>query len=146
MGKRLLAALAATLMIACGYLAVGLQPAGADDQSDAMTFLTLLNQVRGSKGLRALNVDPRLVSIAQGWSNKMAADHGISHNPNLATQAPAGWQVVGENVGMGGSVQTLHDAFVASPHHYENMIEPRYNAVGIAVTRGDNNTIYVTVD
>src|SRR5581483_7784867 len=146
MGKRLLSAAIAAVAVICG--AIGLvtpNVARADDQGDVTQFLSLLNQVRSSVGVRPLSVDPRLVSIAQNWSNKMAADQNISHNPNLDAQVPAGWSVIGENVGMGGDVDAIHNAFVASPHHYENMVEPRYNAVGIAVTRS-NGIIYVTVD
>ncbi|MDQ1396300.1 MAG: hypothetical protein QOG64_1559 [Acidimicrobiaceae bacterium] len=146
MGKRFLSAVAAAVLVICGFLAlVSPKPATADSQSDAVAFLAALNQVRTSVGVRPLNVDPRLVTMAQGWSDRMAAAGTISHNPNLAAQGPAGWQLLGENVGMGPDVSSIHDAFVHSPHHYDNMIEPRYNAVGIAVTRA-NNAIFVTVD
>ena len=146
MGKRLFAAVGAAVIMICGFIGLATpNVASADNQADVTQFLALLNQVRSSVGVRALSVDPRLVSMAQGWSNQMAAAHGISHNPNLATQVPPGWSVVGENVGMGGDVTAIHNAFVASPHHYENMVDGRYNAVGIAITRADG-IIYVTVD
>ena len=37
-------------------------------------------------------------------------------------------------VGYGPGVQIVHNAFVASPHHYENLVEPSYNLIGIGVT------------
>src|SRR3954451_183606 len=146
MGKRLFSAVGAAVIMICGFIGlVTPNVANADDQGDVTQFLSLLNQVRSSVGVRPLSVDPRLVSMAQAWSNQMATAHGISPNPNLASQSPSGWSVIGENVGMGADFTAIHNAFVASPHHYENMVEPRYNAVGIAVTRADG-IIYVTVD
>src|SRR5207302_1519872 len=109
-------------------------------------FLSLLNGLRASVGVAPVGVDPRLVSVAQGWSDHMASTQTLEHNPNLVAQAPGGWDLLGENVGYGPTVQGLHDAFVNSPHHYENMVEPTYNAVGIAVTHSADGTIWVTVD
>ena len=43
-------------------------------------------------------------------------------------------------------VLSLHNAFVASPHHYQNMVDPLFTQVGIGVVYGADNTIFVTVD
>jgi len=118
---------------------------GADPAADSSQFVSLLNQLRASKGLGPLSVDPALNGIASGWSDHMAAAGTISHNPNLASQAPSNWQTLGENVGMGPSVQSIHDAFVASPHHYENLVNSTYAYIGVAVTVS-NGTIFVTED
>jgi hypothetical protein len=120
-------------------------PAGASAAGDASQFLALTNQVRAQKGLPALTVDGSLVSMAQGWSNKMAAAGTISHNPNLSTQAPSNWQRLGENVGMGPSVGSIQQAFLNSPHHYANIVNGEFRHVGIAVAYS-GNTIFVTVD
>ena len=119
--------------------------AGADAATEASRFVSLLNQLRASKGLAPLAVDPALTAMAANWSDHMAAAGGISHNPNLANLAPSNWQTLGENVGMGPTVQSIHDAFVASPHHYENLVNASYGYVGIAVT-DSNGTIFVTED
>jgi hypothetical protein len=147
--KRMLAVVGTSVLVLLGT--VGLAgPMGAaahaDTASEAAQFLSLLNGLRAQQGVGPLGVDTRLVSVAQGWSDHMAGDHTLEHNPNLAAQAPGGWSLLGENVGYGPTVQGLHDAFVNSPHHYENMIEPSYNAVGIAVSHTSDGLIWVTVD
>jgi hypothetical protein len=120
--------------------------ARADTGSDEARFLSLTNSLRSSKGLAPLAIDGTLVSVARSWSGKMAAAGTISHNPSLASQLPSGWQKGGENVGKGGNVDALQQAFVNSPPHYQNLVDPAFNYVGIGVVYGSGNMIYVTVD
>jgi hypothetical protein len=75
----------------------------------------------------------------------MAAAGAISHNMNLPNQVSGPWTKLGENVGTGWTVQSIQDAFVASPHHYENLVDPVFNYVGIGVV-DSGGKIYVTVD
>jgi uncharacterized protein YkwD len=76
----------------------------------------------------------------------MATTKGLAHNPDLATELPAGvWQRLGENVGVGATVAAIHDAFLHSPHHYENIVDPRWDQVGIGVMVR-NRVIWVTVN
>jgi hypothetical protein len=119
-------------------------PASAEPVANEAQFLVLLNNTRVSKGLAPLLPDAQLQTIARQWSAKMLQDGGLSHNPNLPNQV-TNWKMIGENVGVGSAVQQLHDAFVASPHHYENIVEPAFNFVGIGVVEG-NGQIWVTFD
>jgi hypothetical protein len=114
------------------------------DSAEA-AFFADLNSLRASQGLSALIVDTRLVTIARAWSVQMAAAGAISHNPNLTALAPASWQALGENVGVGPTEPSLNSAFINSPHHYANMVDPSYNTVGIGVVMA-GTSIYVTVD
>src|SRR5687767_3252042 len=117
--------------------------AHADAVSDEQEFVSRLNQLRASKGLGALVVDARLTDMARAWSASMAGTNRLQHNPNLTTQAPGDWQKIGENVGYGGAVGPVHDAFVASPDHYRNLVDSAYNAVGIGVV-WSGNRLWVT--
>ena len=54
------------------------------------------------------------------------------------------WQLIGENIGTGFAVQSLHDSFMASGGHRANILG-NYNRVGIGVvTQGER--IWVTFD
>ncbi|HSH58077.1 MAG TPA: CAP domain-containing protein, partial [Acidimicrobiales bacterium] len=119
------------------------EPAFADTGSDEASFVAKLNGLRASKGLRQLGVHGGLTSMARGWSSQMASRGTISHNPNLAAQAPSNWVRVGENVGMGPSVDSLHNAFVNSPSHYANMVNGYYDSVGVGIVQS-GSTIFVT--
>ena len=109
--------------------------------ADEAQFVADINQVRAGAGAAALSVDGRLAAEARGWAATMAST-GLHHNPNMAADAPPGWTVLGENVGTGGSVAAIEDAFVNSPHHYENMVDGRFNAVGVGVV-SDGTALWV---
>ena len=53
------------------------------------------------------------------------------------------WQKLGENVGMGGTVETLHLAFVNSPHHYDNLVDPAFTSIGVGVVRSSGGILFV---
>jgi hypothetical protein len=117
--------------------------ASADPASDEVNFFSRLNAVRTSRGLRPLVLTGQLSGMARGWSGRMASRGGISHNPNLAAQGPPGWTRLGENVGMGPSVDEIHDALVASPSHYANIVSVHYDSVGVGVVQS-GSTKFVT--
>ncbi len=45
---------------------------------------------------------------------------------------------------MGGTVDSLFDAFVASPGHYANLVDPQYTRVGVCVGRDANGKLFTT--
>ncbi len=131
------------LLLALGTSAL-LFPAAAqaDTVSDEAAFVAKINDLRASKGLPALQVNAQLVAKARAWSAGMAAAGRIWHS-TLSDGITEDWKKLGENVGMGGSVDGLHTAFVNSPHHYENLVDPSFGYVGIGIVM-NGNTIYVT--
>lgn len=136
----------ATVLMTLAALMLLADTAVADTGGDEMAFVHRLNELRASRGAGPLGVRPDLVGVARGWSGAMAGAGGISHNPALGAQAPADWARLGENVGVGHDVQGLHDAFVASPSHYKNMVDPQFHLVGVGVTRGADGRMFVTVN
>jgi hypothetical protein len=132
--RKIAAGLVVMLMSLLGFATLA-TPANADtiDATAEAQFVTLINVLRASKGLGTLSVDSNLTSVARGWSQQMASVGTISHNANFPNQVTSDWQMLGENVGQGYSVQSLFDAFVASPHHYENLVEPAYTRIGVGV-------------
>jgi uncharacterized protein YkwD len=130
MKKLLLGAVAA-------LVAIGLLPttaAWADRDSDETSFVTQINALRTAQGVAALRVDAGLTAKARAWAQTMGDKKTIWHS-QLADGITADWQKLGENVGMGGSVDGLHIAFVNSPHHYENLIDPAFDSIGVGVVR-----------
>ena len=105
-------------------------------------FLSRINGLRSSKGLGGLTVDAELTGVARRWAANMARAGGISHNPSLASQVTENWVKLGENVGMGPDVDSLFTAFVQSPHHYANLVDPAFTRVGVGVVLTADGTIY----
>jgi uncharacterized protein YkwD len=108
-------------------------------------LLSLTNSARTRAGLPALASSSTLVSIARGWSAKMAAAHRLSHNPSLASSV-SGWYSLGENVAQAGSAAQAQSLFMGSSEHRANILEPLYNRVGIGVVRASDGTLWFTVD
>jgi uncharacterized protein YkwD len=122
------------------YLGV---PAAADNSHEAcIRYKT--NQERTSRGIPALRDDPRIDTVARRHSQRLARDETVYHNPNLASEIPP-YEYAGENVGMSDTCQSVHDAFLGSPGHKENMLDRDYQYVGVGVTERDD-TVYVVVD
>ena len=133
----------AAMAAAVVTVAVGVLPAQAD-AGDAARLLALTNQVRASQGLPALSTDSQLTSVAQAWAAELASRGVISHNPSVRSQV-VGWKVLGENVGVGGTVDAVHAGFVASPTHYANLVDSAYTKVGFGIVRPDARIFVVEV-
>lgn len=105
--------------------------------SPAGDLATATNTARVSAGLPALTENAQLDAVAQAWANKLAAAGVLSHNPAVRTQV-TNWTVLGENVGMAGDVPTVQNAFMHSPEHKANILDPRYTQMGV----GSATSIY----
>jgi len=103
-------------------------------------LLSAANQERAALGLSQLHRDPQLALAAVGHAREMAAHAGISHQfPGeaelSARAAGAGvhFSVVSENVAEAPSAVKIHDMWMHSPHHRDNLLDPAIDAAGISV-------------
>jgi Cysteine-rich secretory protein family len=126
--------------------------AHADTISDEAQFVKRINEARVAGGLKELAVHVALVDAGRGWATKMrdtsvaagVDDCLISHNPNLRTAVNAPWRKLGENVGCGDTdADALHEAFMNSPKHRENIMDPTFDSVGIGIVMA-GDTMFVT--
>lgn len=122
-------------------LSVVTRPASAaiDTTTAANDYINLLNNLRAANGKAALTRDTKLDGVAQSWSAYMASSKNFEHRSNLGQAVAAiepAWQGAGENIAYGGddagSIQRIHDSWVASAGHFKNMIGD-YNRVGIGI-------------
>jgi hypothetical protein len=139
MGRRGILAIAATSLIAVVLAGFG---AVASTSSAEDSFVSRINSERTSRGLRAVTVASDLVYIARSWSAQMASDGAISHDPNLPNEV-SNWSQLGDNVGRGPSVSTIHDAFMNSSAHRAIILDPAFTHVGVGVV-SSGDRLYVT--
>jgi len=137
------AGLVAILVTTCSVVGLPLTARAADPSAES-AFVARINELRESKGLAPLQVDSELVGVARHWTDRQVAAGGISHNPNLANDVDENWIRLGENVGRGANVDQLMDAFIASPEHYSNLVNPDYQYVGVGVSYDANGRMYTT--
>jgi hypothetical protein len=115
-----------------------------DAGADETCFVQQTNATRASKGLSVLPVSGSLASEARTHSQAMASSNSLYHS--TADQYPGNWIGLGENVGVGPTCNDVQQAFLASPHHYENIVDPKWTSIGIGVVPSSDGTgLWVTV-
>lgn len=120
----------------------------ADNPYEAC-FRRSVNSERAAHGTRMLSDNPQVDQIARRHSDEMAADQTIYHNDDLGgdyNRELGGYEYGGENVGMGPDCKSIHDAFMASPGHRDNILDPDYTQLGVGVSVGRDGELYVTED
>jgi uncharacterized protein YkwD len=113
---------------------------GPDLRAAVSQIFALGNQARAQAGLESLQWDPALAAAALEHCRLMAAAGPISHQyrgeadlSTRAAQAGAHFDLIEENVAMAPTAATVHEAWMQSPGHRENLLSPEVDHVGIAV-------------
>lgn len=101
------------------------------------------NQARRAAGVGALTIDPELSRVAEMHSYWMDRKNELFHSNRLDWKI-TNWNRIGENVGIGKSVSSLQAAFMNSPAHRRNLLDPSFTYVGISV-RPDGDRLWMTV-
>lgn len=137
--RRTLTATAMGLVLALVGAFLSVAPAGAQSQ----TFVDLINNERVAAGMAPLAVHGSLTSGAQSWAQQMAQTGNLVHDANISASV-SGWTKLGENVGTGASVGVIHGAFMNSPQHRTNILDPSFTHIGVGVVVDLNGQIWVT--
>lgn len=111
---------------------------------DEARLASLTQQARIEAGLPGLIYSDELASVARIHSFEMADAGRIWHQENLAT-AVRDWETVGDNVGVGPSVEAIQDAFLRSPGHRANILDGGYRLFGVGAATDEHGRTYVTV-
>ena len=104
------------------------RPAGATSTEASVT--SKVNAARSARGIHRLGTRNDLVAVARAQARRMAARNVLYHNPGLAREV-RNFRWVGENVGYGPDVASVHAAFMASPGHKANLLDRDYTQVGV---------------
>jgi uncharacterized protein YkwD len=96
----------------------------------------LVNVSRVQAGLRPVRQNATLDAKADAWAKGMRDRCQISHS-RLADGAPSNWRKLGENVGTGNHVAEVHNAYMASPGHRANVLDPTFTEIGTASVWGN---------
>ncbi|HJR45673.1 MAG TPA: CAP domain-containing protein [Actinomycetota bacterium] len=109
-------------------------------------FTTKMNAERKAKGLKTMKLDPELSKVAMvHTANEMIKTNTLHHTSNSAlAKRVTNWVTVGENVGVGAEVSSLHQAFMNSPAHRANIMLAKFNNVGVGSKVSDGR-LWVTV-
>ena len=112
--------------------------------SNEKSFHKKLNGARNGNGRSSLILDPELSKAAKRHTFEMVNKDLLYHTPtNALKKRVTGWSELGENVGVGGTVDSLHSAFMNSPAHKANIMYSRFKYVGIGSKKA-NGRLWVT--
>lgn len=128
--------------------------AGQHANFDAQ-MIGYINQARTAHGVPALREASGLTILSAWWSKKMfdgATGGNLQHNPTAWTDVTkygaSNRRAWGENVAKlpkGTTAKALFDAYMASPGHRANILNPKYHYIGMA-TIGDTAWHYNTTE
>lgn len=110
----------------------------------AGSVIALTNEERSDKGLGSLKANALLNQAAQLKANDMAAKSYYAHVSPDGTVPPAWlnkvgykYQAMGENLVVDReSSEQVVSAWMGSPSHRENMLNPQFTEIGIGIAHG----------
>lgn len=111
--------------------------------ADEQQMVDMINQERVAAGVAPLKVDLRLVSVGQAKADDMKANNYFDHtSPTYGSPwammqqvgLTVGW--AGENIAGNNSVSGAMAAFMQSPGHRANILDPRFTHVGVGIAYG----------
>lgn len=112
----------------------------APDPEAERQLFELVNQERVARGLRPLQVDPRLVPVARAHAEEMFRLKYFGHvSPVTGTPfdrlalVQIRYQRAGENLAYAQSVAVAHRGLMESPGHRENILRPEFTRLGVGV-------------
>lgn len=120
----------------------GVSALGADDnrcwtyKDSERGFARRINSERTIEGVGKLSLDPELSKVALKHTWEMVRRDDLYHTPSDSLRRRVtNWTILGENVGVGGSVSSLHTAFMNSPDHRDNVLYNTFQHLGIGVVK-----------
>jgi uncharacterized protein YkwD len=106
--------------------------------------LDALNADRKTHGRRALPVQIDAQNKAQAWAERLARENRLYHS-KLSDGISTKWCSLGENVGYGPSVAAIQDGYMKSPGHRANVLDTKWNGVGVGYATNGNRIYTVQV-
>ncbi|HMG85980.1 MAG TPA: CAP domain-containing protein [Terracidiphilus sp.] len=118
----------------------------------SVQLMALANEARAAAGAAPLRWDNALAEAARKHCLRMAAEGPIAHRypgeldlSERAGLAGVHFDLVEENVAIGPTPSVIHEEWMHSTGHRENMLNPDVDRVGIAVI-ASRGVLYATAD
>lgn len=139
------------LMLVGGALAIGSMPLGTklafaagDDPTE------IFNEIRKANGLGLMATDARLEQAALYQAKRMASHGKMGHSVGWGNGFTARLRKAGihgpaaENVASGQrDTRAVFDAWMKSPGHRKNMLDPEFSHYGLAWATPESNPTYI---
>lgn len=124
----------------------------APNLSAVLDLLGDLNEERAEAGLEELAFSQELADVALAHARDMYRSGYFSHvSPSTGrvgdrvARLGSGYPFAGENLALAADSTEAHNGLVASPSHYENIVNPVFDTVGVAALDGPLGLMVVQV-
>jgi uncharacterized protein YkwD len=140
----------AIALLMAGLLVIGPNLAGAgaaQREGRRMQMVSLTNLDREKHDREALRFQAQVSRYAKDHSRAMARKGYIYHSTEEQLRNVLDgrdWSIGGENVGVGGTLESLEQAFMASKLHRENILRKTYDHMAVGIVRADGS-LWITV-
>lgn len=125
-------------------------PPGSSLTADEQHIINQVNEERVRNGLRVVQIDTELVTLAKRKSQDMAVNSYFDHvSPTYGTvytmldSAGISYSRAGENIAVTGSIARVHPLFMGSAGHRVNILHSGYTHIGVGVVKR-GVTYYIT--
>ena len=115
----------------------------------------LINRERAKQGISLLQISKSLIPLARCHSWHMAARSDLTHISHdgktyaeRLKEAGLFFKGTGENIAFSQSFlpEAIHNSFMQSKGHRENILDPRFDSIGIGVFYNKDKGYYITQD
>ncbi len=127
------------------------QDAGSESAAAEQELFRMINRTRAEAGVPELQWNEWLAQAARQHAAEMARRGQLSHQfpgePGLRDRIAATnlrFNASAENVAFGPATAEINDDWMHSPGHRANILDVKYNAIGVAVARSGNELYAVT--
>ena len=149
LGRRAVRGVLVSALVAASIPAGGLS-AGAggvcwNPKAKEKRFVRKINRARSRNDARLLRLDPQISRVARKHTREMVNHRLLFHTSDATlNRRVTNWEILGENVGVKGSVRLLHRTFMKSPVHRYNILRRGFRYVGVGTKRA-YGVLWVTV-
>jgi uncharacterized protein YkwD len=149
--RRILKPIAGILLLLLAMMAFVTYASAQDEKEKALIELT--NMAREEAGLKPLTWDPGLAAAARAHAEWMVKEGGaIAHRyggeddlPERAAKAGAHFSLIEENIAVADSGAHVHQGWMKSQAHHDNMLNPKIDHIGVALVPS-HGLIYAVAD
>ncbi len=130
------------------HVAPGEEAGGQGDGAVALSRMAML--ARRSEGLPGLVRDTALDRVARNHAERMMRTRQLGHDigdgdPHQRLErAGVSLAAMGENVAHAANIVLAHRALWSSPSHRDNLLQPRFDRLGIGVSSDPDGSVWVT--
>lgn len=103
-------------------------------------LLSLVNAERARRGLAPLQANSRLTHLARLKSQDMVDNSYFAHQSpvygrvgDMLRSSGISFTLAAENLGIGGNINSIFNAFMNSPSHRSKIIDSRYTHTGVGI-------------